>query len=208
MDSTGISERDYFMSLFPIFLKLKRRKCVVVGAGKIAAGKIAGLLRNDADVVVIGPRAGEWVKNQAREGKLVWHAREFLADDVAGALLVVAATDSSVTNEAVYRACTEQGVLCNVVDDPKHCDFFYPSVVRRGPLQIAISTGGRSPSIARRLRAELEQQFGPEFGVWVEHVGKLRNEILRRDLTAEQRQKLIDSISSREAFEEFLQKKS
>ena len=98
-------------------------------------------------------------------------------------------------------------MLCNVVDDPQHCDFFYPSVVRRGPLQIAISTEGRSPSLARRLRTELERQFGPEYGAWVEHVGKMRNRILSQNLTAEERQKLMKSISSREAFEQFIQGK-
>ena len=169
------------MALFPIFVKLQNRKCVVVGAGKIAAGKAAGLLRNHAKVVVIAPRAGGWIKSKVSAGKLTWHQREFSAKDVAGALLVVAATDSSATNEAVFRACTAAGVLCNVVDDPQHCDFFYPSVVRRGPLQIAISTEGRSPSLARRLRTELERQFGPEYGAWVEHVGKMRNRILSQE---------------------------
>jgi len=191
-------------SLFPIFVKLKKKRCVVVGAGKIAAAKTAGLLLNHAQVVVIGPRASERIQSQARGGKLVWHKRKFRAGDVAGAFLVIAATNSSATNQAVYRACRAEGALCNVVDDPEHCDFFYPAVVRRGPLQIAIATGGRSPALARRLRIELERQFGPEYGAWVEHVGKMREQILRQHVAQGKRRKLVEQISSPESLEQFL----
>ena len=192
------------MSLFPIFLKLENRKCLVVGAGKVAAGKAAGLLNAGAGVVVIAPRGDDWFRQQARARNLIWEQREFSSEDVSGAALVVAATNSNKTNEAVFRACEQQGVLCNVVDDPDHCDFFYPSVVRRGPLQIAISTAGQSPSLARRLRKELEQQFEPAYGPWVEHLGRMRAEVLRRDLSPEERQALIDDLSSRAAFEQFV----
>jgi precorrin-2 dehydrogenase/sirohydrochlorin ferrochelatase len=193
--------------LFPIFLKLKAKTCVVIGAGKIAAAKAAGLLSSGARVVVIGPRAANWVQSQARAGKVIWHRRRFVAADVEQAFLVVAATSSSATNEAVFRACVERGVLCNVVDDPERCDFFYPAVVHRGPLQIAISTGGRSPALARRLRIELERQFGPEYGHWVEHVGKIRRRILSRDLAAGERRRLLDQIASYESYEQFLRKR-
>lgn len=193
------------MSLFPIFLKLTKKKCVVVGAGKIAAAKAAGLLRSDAHVVVVGPEATEWVQEQAREGKLIWQQREFAADDIAQAFLVIAATSSSATNEAVFRACAAHRVLCNVVDDPERCDFFYPAVVRRGPLQIAISTGGQSPALAHRLRTELEQQFGPEYGEWVEYVGEMRKQILRQRLTGPERRRLMDQIASPESLQKFVQ---
>jgi precorrin-2 dehydrogenase len=192
------------VSLFPILLKLKGRKCVVVGAGKIAAAKAGGLLRSDARVVVIGPRAGDWIRSQAQAGKVIWRRRRFVAADVDRAFLVIAATDSSAVNDAVFRACTARGVLCNVVDDPERCDFYYPAIVRRGPLQIAISTGGRSPALARRLRIELARQFAPEYGAWVEHVGKIRREILSQGLAAGERRRLLDQISSYEAFEQFL----
>jgi precorrin-2 dehydrogenase/sirohydrochlorin ferrochelatase len=155
------------VSLFPILLKLKAKKCVVVGAGKIAAAKAAGLLTNGARVLVIGPRANDWIRSQARAGKLTWHRRRFVAADVEHAFLAVAATNSTATNEAVFQACAKRGVLCNVVDDPERCDFFYPALVRRGPLLIAISTSGRSPALARRLRIDLEKQFGAEYGAWV-----------------------------------------
>ncbi len=191
--------------LFPIFIKLERRKCVVVGAGKIAQGKAAGLLCSQARVVVIAPQATRWIQSQARAGKLQWQQREFKAADVAGAFLVVAATNSSAINQSVFRACGKHGVLCNAVDDPPHCDFFYPAVVRRGPLQIAISTGGRSPALAHRLRTELEQQFGPEYALWVEQVGKMREKILRQDLSGEERRKAMAEIASRESLEQFVE---
>jgi len=195
-------------SLFPIFVKLTKRMCVVVGAGKIASAKAEGLLRNHARIVVIAPRATAWIRDQERAGKLIWHRRNFRGDDVAGAFLVIAATNSSVTNRAVYRACKTEGVLCNVVDDPEHCDFFYPAVVRRGPLQIAIATGGRSPALARRLRIELEREFGPEYGAWVEHMGRTRRRILRKHVAEAERRKLMTLISSPESLEDFLQKRS
>jgi precorrin-2 dehydrogenase / sirohydrochlorin ferrochelatase len=192
------------VSLFPILLKLKAKKCVVVGAGKIAAAKAAGLLTSGARVVVIGPRAVDWIQSQARAGKVIWHRRRFTAVDVEQAFLVIAATNSNATNEAVFRACTDRGVLCNVVDDPERCDFFYPAVVRRGPLQIAISTSGRSPALARRLRIELERQFGSEYSAWVEQVGKRRQEIFSQNLAAVERRRLLDQIASRDSFEQFL----
>ena len=196
-------ERAY-VSLFPIFLKLKAKTCVVVGAGKIAAAKAAGLLSGAARVVVIGPRAASWVQSQARAGKVIWHRRRFVAADVERAFLVVAATSSNATNEAVFRACRDRGVLCNVADDPERCDFFYPAIVRRGPLQIAISTGGHSPALARRLRMELERQFGPDYGAWVEMVGELRRKLFSRDLAPAERRRLLDEIASHESFERFV----
>jgi len=193
--------------LFPIVLRLQAKRCVVVGAGKIAAAKVAGLLRSRARLVVIAPHATPGIQRHARAKKLKWLRREFRARDVAGAFLVIAATDCSVTNEAVFRACTAQGVLCNVVDDPEHCDFFYPAVVRRGPLQIAISTEGRSPALAHRLRIELERQFGPEYGAWIEHVGKMRKKILTDKQSAAKRRQLLEEIASYESYEQFLRRR-
>ncbi len=191
------------VSLFPILLKLKAKKCVVVGAGKIAAAKTAGLVTSGARVVVIGPRAAEWIQSQARAGKVTWRRRRFMAADVEQASLVIAATNSNATNEAVFRACVKRGVWCNVVDDPERCDFFYPAVVRRGPLQIAISTNGRSPALARRLRIELERQFGSEYGAWVEQVGEMRQKLRRRNLPAAERRRRLEQIASRDSFERF-----
>ncbi len=195
------------MELFPISVCLVGRKVLVVGAGNIGAAKAEGMLRAGAEVHVVASRGGEWVQQQAAQGKLCWMARDFAAEDLDDMFLVVAATNSATVNQQVFRAAREHGVLCNVVDDPDHCDFFYPAVVRRGPLQIAVSTSGLSPALAHRLRVELEQQFGPEYEEWVNEVGRRRREILARDLPETDRRALLDEIASREAFEEFVRRR-
>ena len=196
------------MDLFPVMVRLESRRCIVVGAGEIAAAKTTTLLGCGAQVTVIAPHATELVQQQAREGKLAWCCREFVPFDLEGAFLVIAATDSPAVNEEVFRAGKERGVLCNVVDDPERCDFYYPAVVHRGALQIAISTGGHSPALAHRLRVELEQQFGPEYEEWVEQVGRERREILARDMSEDQRRELLEQIAGRKAYEDFVRRRA
>lgn len=191
-------------AFFPMLVNLAGRKCVVVGAGSIAAAKIKGLLLCDADVVVVSPRAVLAIQRLARAGRLVWRRKAFSPGDVRGKFLAIAATSSSEINEAVFRACAVRGVLCNSVDDPVHCDFIYPAVARRGPLQIAISTGGHSPALAARLRRELERQFGPEWSAWVEELGRRRDELLKRAMPASKRRRRLQQMATPKAFRAFL----
>jgi precorrin-2 dehydrogenase/sirohydrochlorin ferrochelatase len=188
---------------FPLMLDLDGKNCLVVGAGKIAAGKINGLLSYGAKIVVVSPRAVPGIQAKARAGVLIWRRRAFAAQDVKGAFLVIAATNSSEVNGAVFRACRTQRVLCNSVDDPEHCDFFYPAVVRRGQLQIAISTNGNLPALAARLRREIEEQFGPEWSGWVQHAGKLRREIRGQQISPGKRRERLLQLASPEAFQSF-----
>lgn len=162
-----------------MIVKLTGRKCVVVGAGKVAAAKIRGLLTCGARVIVVSPCADKRIRAKAAAGKLVWQRKSFSPRDLAGAFLAIAATDSPAINAQVFRLCHARNILCNSVDDPAHCDFYYPAVVRRGPLLIAISTSGNSPALAARLRRELARQFGPEWSAFVKQVGKRRQEILK-----------------------------
>ncbi len=155
-------------TLFPAFLDLHGRRCLVVGAGEIARQKTAGLLLSGAEVHVVAPEACAEIRQWAGNGRVRWSQRPYAAGDLDGAYLVITATGDPDVNEAVFAEAERRGVLCNSVDDPTHCHFQYPAVVRRGELQIAISTGGRSPALAQRLRAELEEQFGPEYGPWLE----------------------------------------
>lgn len=196
------------LPFFPILLNIQGRKCLVAGAGNIAAGKIAGLLRHGAKIVVVAPRAVPAIKEQARKDALTLHSREFSPNDVKGAFLVIAATNSSEVNGEIFRACRKHRVLCNAVDDPEHCDFFYPAVVRRGQLQIAISTNGRSPGLAARLRRELEAQFGRDWSSWVEHVGEMRRKILGQQLTPQTRRQRLLDLASPEAFRSFVRERS
>lgn len=151
------------MTLFPMFLKLERRSCLVVGAGTIGEPKIQSLLVAGANVRVIAPQAHRAVMDWARAGLIVWQPRAFLPSDLGGVFLVIAATASAELNRLIFNEARRRNILCNAVDDPENCDFYFPAVVRRGQLQIAISTGGQSPALAQRLRRELEEQFTPDY---------------------------------------------
>jgi precorrin-2 dehydrogenase / sirohydrochlorin ferrochelatase len=188
-------------NLFPMFLKLEGRQVLVVGAGLIGESKIAGLLDTGAHLRVVALTASPAVREWARDGKIDLELRAFLDDDLDGAFLAVVATSSRTLNERIYREAKRRGVLCNVVDVPDLCDFFYPAVVRRGDLQIAISTAGRSPSLAQRIRRQLEKQFGPGYAAWVAELGETRKLVLASDLDKERKLELLHSLASREALE-------
>lgn len=188
-------------SLFPMFLKLEGKQCLVVGAGKVGEPKIGGLLETGARIRVVALDASPMVREWARAGLIELELRAFSAEDLIGALLAVVATNSRTLNERVYREAQRRGVLCNVVDVPDLCDFFYPAVVRRGDLQIAISTAGRSPSLAQKIRQQLEKQFGPGYAAWVAELGETRKLILASDLEKEHKLDLLHSLASREAVE-------
>jgi siroheme synthase-like protein len=191
------------VSLFPIFVKLAGRLVIVVGGGKIAEGKIPGLLSASACVRVIAPVATVAIRNWSNHRRLEWYAKAFQASDLDGAALVVAATSASGVNEAVYRAADAKGVLCNAVDDTGHCHFYYGSVVQRGDLQIAISTNGKSPALAQRLRLELEMQFGPEYELWLEWLGTAREALRASDNSPEAKKSALHLLARRSAFEKF-----
>jgi precorrin-2 dehydrogenase / sirohydrochlorin ferrochelatase len=189
------------MSLFPMFLKLDGRKCLVVGAGKIGESKIRSLLIAHADVRVVAPIATAAVAGWARAGVISWESREFQASDLDAAYLVVAATSSLEVNDEVYRQSQNRQILCNVVDDPARCDFYYPAVVRRGALQVAISTEGQSPALAQRLRRELERQLQPVYAGWLEWLGTARKKLFAAPVDPEQRRTQLHKLASRESFE-------
>jgi precorrin-2 dehydrogenase/sirohydrochlorin ferrochelatase len=184
-----------------MFLKLQGRQCLVVGAGRIGEPKIGGLLETGARIRVVSLDASPIVREWARAGKLELELRPFTAADLDGAFLAVVATNSRALNERVYHEAQRRGVLCNVVDVPDLCDFFYPAVVRRGDLQIAVSTAGQSPSLAQKIRQQLEKQFGPGYTAWVAELGETRRLILASDLDKERKLDLLHSLASREALE-------
>ena len=188
-------------SLFPMFLKLEGRQCLVVGAGRIGEPKIGGLLETGARIRVVAMDASPTVREWALAGQIELDLRGFLADDLAGAFLTVVATNSRSLNERIYQEAQRRGGLCNVVDVPDLCDFFYPAVVRRGDLQIAVSTAGQSPSLAQNIRQQLEKQFGPAYAAWVAELGETRKLILASDLEKERKLALLHSLASREALE-------
>jgi precorrin-2 dehydrogenase / sirohydrochlorin ferrochelatase len=192
------------VDMFPMFLKLEGRRVLVVGAGRIGEEKIGGLLRSGGKVRVVAPQATRRVHGWARARKIIWEAREYRPADLEGAFLVVAATSSTELHKRINQEARRRGVLCNIVDDPGHCDFYYPSVVRRGALQIAISTSGQSPALAQRLRKELESEFGPEYEAWIEKLGEERKRLMTARMSPERRRKLLHRLASKRGLEEFL----
>jgi siroheme synthase-like protein len=191
------------MSLFPIFVKLQGRLVVVVGGGEIAAGKIEGLLRAGARVRVIAPEVQASLAEPIRSRKIEWLPRKFAAGDLDGATLVIAATSAPGVNASAFREAEARGILCNAVDDIGNCHFYYGSIVQRGDLQIAISTNGKSPALAQRLRQELEQQFGPEYEVWLEWLGAAR-ELLRGADGTETNKQMLHQLASKPMYERFV----
>jgi len=187
------------MSLFPIFLKLTARPCLVIGAGNLAESKIQSLLTAEATVTVIAPEASKTIQSLAAEGGLTWHQRPYAAGDIAPCtFLVVTATNIPAVNRAVYLEATSKSILCNAVDDPPYCDFFFPSIVRRGDLQIAISTAGESPALAQRLRKELNAALPADLGAWLAELGNLRREVLQLEPLNESRKQLLHTLAQRE----------
>jgi len=193
-------------NLFPMFMKLAGKQCLVVGAGKVGEPKIGGLIDTGARIHVVAITASDQVREWADAGKIELELRAFSPSDLDGKFLAVVATASRSLNELVYREAQQRGVLCNVVDVPELCDFFYPAVVRRGDLQIAISTAGQSPSLAQKLRQQLERQFGEGYTAWVEQLGATRRLVLASELDKETKLELLHSLASREAFEAALAK--
>ena len=188
-------------SLFPMFMKLAGKQCLVVGAGKVCEPKIGGLIDTDARIHVVAISATDQVREWADAGKIELELRAFSSSDLDDKFLAVVATASRSLNERIYLEAQQSGVLCNVVDVPEYCDFFYPAVVQRGNLQIAISTAGQSPSLAQKLRQQLERQFGAGYAAWVEQLGETRRIVLASDLDKERKLELLHSLASREAFE-------
>jgi precorrin-2 dehydrogenase / sirohydrochlorin ferrochelatase len=195
-------------NLFPIFMKLDGKRCLVVGAGKVGEPKIGGLLGTGARIHVIALEASTVVHEWARAGKITLELRNFVPQDLDGIFLAVVATASSVLNRTIYQEAHRRGVLCNVVDVPEHCDFYYPAVVHRGDFQIAVSTNGTSPSLAQKIRQQLERQFGPGYERWVAELGATRKLVLASDLDSQRKRELLHSLASREAFEAALAEES
>ena len=192
------------MSLLPIFVKLRDRLVLVVGGGPIAEGKMEALFAAGARVCVVAPEVTPVIAQWITHRRVEWKAKPFAAADLDGAYLVIAATSAPGVNEAVFRAADARGILCNAVDDIEHCHFYYGSVVQRGDLQIAISTNGKSPALAQRLRLQLEKQFGPEYEHWLEWLGAAREVLRAGDTSADSKKALLHNLASEPMFERFL----
>lgn len=162
---------------YPAILILDGRLGVVVGGGTVAERKVRTLLDAGAKVRVVSDAVTERLARQAEAGEIELVRRRYERGDLAGAAVAIAATDDAEVNRGVYEEATAGGIPVNVVDDPPHCTFIAPSIVRRGDLLIAISTGGKAPALAVRIRERLERDFGEEYARFLEVVGSLRDEV-------------------------------
>ena len=190
--------------LFPMFVKLSGRHVLVIGGESVAESKIEALIDTGAVIRVIAIKANKRVQEWARQELITLEERAFSPCDLNGIFLAVVATSASATNELAFLECQARGILCNVVDVPDQCDFFYPAVLRRGDLQIAISTAGQSPVLAQRIRQQLERQFGPGYAEWVAELGKTRRAVLKSDLDPAQKRSLLQALASQNALEAIL----
>jgi precorrin-2 dehydrogenase/sirohydrochlorin ferrochelatase len=183
---------------YPIFLNLTGRLCLVVGGGEVAERKARTLLEAGARVRVVAPLAtGEILRLKGVEVRL----ENYTAEALDGVTLAIAATDVREVNARVAADCRQKNILCNVVDDPQFCDFILPSIMRQGPLVVAVSTGGASPSAAAKIRREIEETFGPAYGRWIETLAAAREEIRSRLADEASRRQVLLRLSEDDVLE-------
>jgi len=164
---------------YPVYLNLDGKKCLVVGGGKVAERKVRTLLECDARVYVVSPELTEWLEQAANDGRITAVRRNYTSTDLENAFLVIGATDDQQLNSRVAEECRERNLMVNIVDNPALCNFIVPAVLRQGPLSISISTEGKSPMLARRIREDLESSFGPEYREFLELMGNIREHVVK-----------------------------
>ena len=180
---------------YPIMLQLDGKKVVVIGGGRVAERKVRDLLGTGAQLVVISPEATDEIKTFFLDGKIVWQKKSFSAEDLLGAALIFAATDDKDINQSV-KSLADKHQLVTVADDPDNSDFHLPAHVQRGRLSIAVSTGGASPTLAKKLRAELEQLFDERYEEYLEFLFTARQWILKEVKDPALKRKLLTAMVS------------
>lgn len=182
------------MRYYPLFVRLDGRACVVIGGGEVAERKVHGLLAAGARVTLVSPELTPALAALASGGAIAHRAGAYRAGDLAGAFLAYAATDDESVNAAIAAEAEAEGVLLNVVDRPAHCSFIVPSIVQRGDLVIATSTGGASPLLARRIREELESRFGPEYADGLRVLRAVRHRLRREGRSFDERKRVFATL--------------
>ncbi len=173
---------DELPTYYPIFVNISGKRCVVVGGGQVALRKVRTLLKHGASVEVISPDLCSELSQLAESGEIRVLQRSYRAGDLQDAVIAIAATNDSNTNLEVVKEARRKAVLVNVVDDPESSDFIVPSYMRRGDVTIAISTGGRSPALARKIRTKLEEDFGDEYASLALLIDEVRAEVKRQGI--------------------------
>lgn len=181
-------------TLLPVMLKIAGKKCVVIGGGEVATQKVKQLLECGASVVVVSPDLCDDLAELENQGRIKWLQMRYEPSVLDGSFLVFACTDDTEINRKVFSDCEAFKVWCNVVDVPELCNFYMPSILRRGDLVIAVSTSGNSPAFARKVRLFLESLIGDEFGMLVALLGEMKDEMRMTLKTVEQRRDFIERV--------------
>ena len=169
-------------SYYPVFLSLKGKPCVVIGGGEVAERKVRSLLESGASVSLISPKSSPVILEMVGRGEMQWNPRQYADGDLKGAFLAIAATDRREVNEAIAEEATREGMLLNVVDVPHLCTFIAPAVVKRGEVSVAISTGGASPALARKIKESLKDADALEYAHLAGILSSARTELKRQGI--------------------------
>ncbi|OPY89630.1 MAG: Siroheme synthase [Syntrophus sp. PtaU1.Bin208] len=190
------------MKYYPVFFDLREKVCLVVGGGTVAERKVQRLIECEASVRVVGESLSEELQNLQKSGQIECLVGRYSAACLDDAFMVICATDDREVNEQVMRDCRSRGIPVNVVDDPERCDFILPAIAEQGDLSIAVSTGGKSPALAKRLRRELEDQYGPEYRELVDILGELRKRRLAKGHPSEENRPIFEAVVSSDILEQ------
>ncbi len=182
------------MKYYPIYLDITDRRCIVIGGGDVAERKVERLLEFGACVVVVGKMLTDALETMKRSGRIDHIDADYNKNLIDGAFLVIGATDSDDVNKNISRDAKDKGILVNIVDDPDKCDFILPSLFTRGDLLISISTGGKSPALAKKIRQEMKKYYGPEFQILVTIMGGLREKLLLKGYSSDTNKRLFESV--------------
>jgi precorrin-2 dehydrogenase/sirohydrochlorin ferrochelatase len=186
--------KGFFFVFYPLFLNIRDLPCLVVGGGRVGLRKVSGLLEAEARVTVVDPTPLEALQELGRGKKLTLVERTFRMEDLEGMRLVFAATHRKAVNGQVAEGARTRNIFCNVADDPQGSDFFLPALIRRGDLQLAISTGGRSPAFARKLRMDLEASLDRAYLPFLDLMGRLRAMLLERSHDPEGHKRIFRAL--------------
>jgi precorrin-2 dehydrogenase/sirohydrochlorin ferrochelatase len=186
---------------YPVYLDVSDRRCVIIGSGEVAARKAIRLAQCGAMVTVVGKRLSVEMSGLIDEGAVSHIDADYSIEHLHGAFMAIGATDRNDINETIARDARTMGILVNIVDDPDNCDFILPSVLNRGDLSISISTGGKSPALAKKLRLEMEERYGPEYVILLNIMGSLREKIVTTENSSDDNKKMFESLLDSELLE-------
>jgi precorrin-2 dehydrogenase/sirohydrochlorin ferrochelatase len=189
------------MRYYPVCLDIKDRLCLVVGGGQVGTRKVRTLLQCGARVTVVSPEVTSELAHLAQQGQIRIRLRDYCTADLESAFLVIGATDDQQQNRRVHHDADGAQKLCNIADQPALCNFVLPAVITQGDLMIAISTSGRSPAFAKYLRQQLQSQFGPEYGLFLDLMGAIRRRLLKAEHAPEAHKPLFEKLIHKNLLE-------